>query len=65
MSTGRLTRWGGALPVVILAAACSSGEIHEPWVPEYKESLVAQERVRSEAVAEQLDHRLRYNMADR
>lgn len=65
MSTGRLTRWGGALPLVLLMAACSSGEIHEPWVPKYKEALVSEERQRSEAVAEQLDHRLRYNMADR
>ena len=65
MSTGRLTRWAGALPVLVLVAACSSGEIHEPWVPKYKESLVANERQRSEAVAQQLDHRLRYNVADR
>ena len=64
MSTGTVSRWIGVVPVALLAVACSS-EISEPWVPDYKEQLVAQERQRSESVAEQLDHRLRYRLSDR
>lgn len=65
MCTGRMTAALAALPLAVLLVACSDTEISEPWVPEYKEPLVSQERERAEQVAEQLDHRLRYTQVDR
>ena len=65
MCTGRMTAALAVLPVAVLLVACSDGGISEPWVPKYKESLVSEELQRSEEVAQQLDHRLRYTQVDR
>lgn len=65
MHAGRMTAALAVLPLAALLVACSDGKISEPWVPEYKKSLVSEERERAQQVAEQLDHRLRYTQVDR
>lgn len=65
MYPGRMTAALAVLPLAALLVACSDAEISEPWVPEYKESLVSKERERAQQVAQQLNHRLRYTQVDR